>query len=451
VEAEMKQIQKTIKETSSDVPSLGASNRCELTVRFQLSHVSRSVKTAEDGTDHVEQSVELSVQPCSSAVSPLRDVSVSITADPSLLITPHTINFEEIGSTPPFPTPVVISCTDAHVPMTTGTRIIATYTMENGFPQIMEEELSLPFSLFCQRSSPSKSATHKITLETNKPAVNILSLFVDMSKTDDVGEDAPTNACGFRLLPGQEVTVLASKTSERYRIQSDHLEALAVIIDELVTRLSKYFAGRDTKLHVSFSGTLPLSDYFAYIDRHFKSLSEYRHCGEVLERQAQQFRAIQKRLLMRFKDKTPTSLSHLDTLLDGTYLQLMALGEKSSSLKSEMVLAANHLSTVTALVALLINLLVKMSSEEYKLLKGVLSVEVDQAGDQGWEERTDVAVTQILKTSLAKTAKDQSTTAHSLDKVEDTQRLKRHIALLCDKILKGGKLIQKKYESAAKN
>jgi hypothetical protein len=62
--------------------------------------------------------------------------------------------------------------------MTTGTRIIATYTMENGFPQIMEEELSLPFSLFCQRSSPSKSATHKITLETNKPAVNILSLFV---------------------------------------------------------------------------------------------------------------------------------------------------------------------------------------------------------------------------------------------------------------------------------
>jgi hypothetical protein len=44
-----------------------------------------------------------------------------------------------------------------------------------------------------------------------------------------------------------------------------------------------------------------------------------------------------------------------------------------------------------------------------------------------------------------------SATAHSLDKVEDTQRLKRHIALLCDKILKGGKLIQKKYESAAKN
>jgi Bardet-Biedl syndrome 9 protein len=100
-----------------------------------------------------------------------------------------------------------------------------------------------------------------------------------MSKTDDVGEDAPTNACGFRLLPGQEVTVLASKTSERYRIQSDHLEALAVIIDELVTRLSKYFAGRDTKLHVSFSGTLPLSDYFAYIDRHFKVFSTTTCCG----------------------------------------------------------------------------------------------------------------------------------------------------------------------------
>ena len=53
-----------------------------------------------------------------------------------------------------------------------------------------------------------------------------------------------------------------------------------------------------------------------------QSLCDYKNCGDVLEKQAQQFRAIQKRLLTRFKDKTPTSLSHLDTLLDGTYLQV---------------------------------------------------------------------------------------------------------------------------------
>ena len=42
----------------------------------------------------------------------------------------------------------------------------------------------------------------------------------------------------------------------------------------------------------------------------------------AVEQHAQQFRAIQKRLLTRFKDNTPSSLQHLDTLLDGTFLQV---------------------------------------------------------------------------------------------------------------------------------
>ena len=49
---------------------------------------------------------------------------------------------------------------------------------------------------------------------------------------------------------------------------------------------------------------------------------EYHQCCELLSRHSQQFRAIQKRLLSRFKDKTPSSLAHMDTLLDGTYLQV---------------------------------------------------------------------------------------------------------------------------------
>ena len=46
------------------------------------------------------------------------------------------------------------------------------------------------------------------------------------------------------------------------------------------------------------------------------------HCREWLRRHAEQFRAIQKRLLTRFKDKTPVGLANLDTLLDGTYMQV---------------------------------------------------------------------------------------------------------------------------------
>ena len=44
---------------------------------------------------------------------------------------------------------------------------------------------------------------------------------------------------------------------------------------------------------------------------------------ELLAQRAQQFRAIQRRLLTRFKDKTPAPLANLDTLLDGTYRQVL--------------------------------------------------------------------------------------------------------------------------------
>ena len=42
----------------------------------------------------------------------------------------------------------------------------------------------------------------------------------------------------------------------------------------------------------------------------------------LLDQRAKQFRAIQRRLLTRFKDKTPAPLANLDTLLDGTYRQV---------------------------------------------------------------------------------------------------------------------------------
>jgi len=43
---------------------------------------------------------------------------------------------------------------------------------------------------------------------------------------------------------------------------------------------------------------------------------------ELLEQRSAQFRAIQRRLLTRFKDKTPSPLAYLDTLLEGTFRQV---------------------------------------------------------------------------------------------------------------------------------
>jgi len=67
---------------------------------------------------------------------------------------------------------------------------------------------------------------------------------------------------------------------------------------------------------------MPLNDYFELIDSHFNVRLAMENYKDLLQQRAHQFRVIQKRLLTRFKDKTPSPLQHLDTLLEGTYKQV---------------------------------------------------------------------------------------------------------------------------------
>lgn len=61
---------------------------------------------------------------------------------------------------------------------------------------------------------------------------------------------------------------------------------------------------------------------------------------------------------------------------------------------------------------------------------------------QGWEESVDAAVSHLLRTCLSRSPKDQATTLTTtqLSMPKDTSRLKKHIALLCDRLGKGGRL-----------
>jgi hypothetical protein len=52
------------------------------------------------------------------------------------------------------------------------------------------------------------------------------------------------------------------------------------------------------------------------IDAHFEQRLYINSRRKELESRAHQFRVVEKRLLIRFKDTTPAPLQHLDTLLE---------------------------------------------------------------------------------------------------------------------------------------
>lgn len=77
---------------------------------------------------------------------------------------------------------------------------------------------------------------------------------------------------------------------------------------------------------VTCADNLPLDEFFAVIEIHFQTRLVLNNLVSQLNDAAHQFRMIQKRLLVRYKDRNPTPLAGIDTMMRETYDSIMKLG-----------------------------------------------------------------------------------------------------------------------------
>nr|XP_061789353.1 protein PTHB1-like [Nerophis lumbriciformis] len=312
-----------------------------------------------------------------------------------------------------------------------------------GVPHVHQSQFKLPLALVCTSSSPSKSSVFKITVDTNQPPVDLATIFPEFAAQS---EDNEGNGLALRFLPGGVVTVLASKTSQRYRIQSDAFEDMWLVTNELVHRVDHHFSALGVDdFKKSFSGPPPLKDYFLSIDHHFQLRVSAQKYQDLLSERAAQFRAIQRRLLTRFKDKTPAPLQNLDTLLDATYTQVMSLAEAAEENACQLEEAFVRLRSSTQLLVLLLSLWQGLTPEQSNILEASMLPLLQDTPQLGWEECCDAAVSHLLRTCLSRSPKEQATTLAQaggavLTLPQDTTRLKKHITLLCERLAKGGRL-----------
>ncbi|XP_030364969.1 protein PTHB1 isoform X1 [Strigops habroptila] len=314
-----------------------------------------------------------------------------------------------------------------------------TELFPEGILKAAQCNFSLPLRLICFPAQPSKAANHKITIDTNKPPISFLTIFPDFV---DPSEDDQANVLGFQFLTGSKATLLASKTSQRYRIQSDQLEDLWLITKELRLRLEEHFKKQNCKdFACTFSGSIPLQEYFELIDRHFELRLNEEKLQELLSQRAAQFRAIERRLLTRFKDKTPAPLQHLDTLLEGTFREVIALADAAGENQANLFQAFTKLKSATHLVIMLISLWQKLSTDQVAILEATFLPLAEDTKEMGWEETVDAAISYLLRTCLSKSSKEQALSLSSqLCMPKDTSRLKKNITLFCDRLAKGGRL-----------
>ncbi len=135
------------------------------------------------------------------------------------------------------------------------------------------------------------------------------------------------------------------------------------------------------------------------------------------------------------------SLDHLDVLLAGTFDKIRDASDRVDECRAALGVAARSLALITGLTVLLMRHRFSLDDANYETLQSALSTHIDDCdgGEPGWEERTDAAVMQLLRTTLAKTSKQDNSAAASAELTlpKNLKKFTKHITILCDRLGKG--------------
>ncbi|KAL6763407.1 PTHB1 N-terminus-domain-containing protein [Haematococcus lacustris] len=394
------------------------------------------------------------------SASSLDSVTVTVKAPTPVSIMQDTFNLRNVKSDPNDPSIVPITFQAASatcLPASATALIVASFAAGNGEPRAQMLEVALPLCLFVTAVPAAKNAAYKITVSVNRAPPLLGALFKDMLAlaSPGVAQASASGAAGANVLTfqyptGMTATILVSKNAARFRLQSDALEALWLVLSELVRRLREYYQAVEASpgteavegpLVVTADEPLPLEDVMEVIDAHFAARQRVRELRRQLEERAVALRSIQKRLLMRFKDKAPAPLNQLDYLMEETYSGLMELGGLLDTAQGQVKQQAGKLSAAVQLLLLLASFKFGLQAGELAVLRSALAPEVSDGEDVGWEEATEASLTQLLRSCLARNAKEAAVPLPALAPAKDTSKLKKHLALVLERLSRGQRMV----------
>ncbi|QDZ24109.1 PTHB1-like protein [Chloropicon primus] len=384
-----------------------------------------------------------------SGISDITDVSISVDVPEPIVAEAEPSHISCIkGGSSGRQTPIVIQLKlfpGTHcLPSDRTLNVSASYQTPSGEPRISHCEVQLPLCLFGTLVSPVKNATYKLTLDTNKDAPQLVNVFEDIfaSCQDNYFEmNSNVNVMSFKYFSGEIVTTIVSKNAGRYRIQSDCNGAMWLILQELKERLAAYYAAADQEggegLQISLSDNVPLEILFECIDKHFNSVEYVNKLHSDLELHGRRFRAVQKRFLVRFKDRRPEPLSHLEALLDDTYDNIIDCCVRIDETTADMMDRARDIVHNCHLFLSLLQCQFNLTEKQIHFLKKFLNPQVEHSqGGFIWEEYTEAALSYLLKAHLSKSQKD-TISFGGVSKMTSTAKLKKLISTMVERFSRG--------------
>eukprot|EP00928_Gymnodinium_smaydae_P046965 TRINITY_DN31310_c0_g1_i1.p1 TRINITY_DN31310_c0_g1~~TRINITY_DN31310_c0_g1_i1.p1 ORF type:complete len:879 (-),score=130.30 TRINITY_DN31310_c0_g1_i1:247-2883(-) len=385
---------------------------------------------------------------------PVENVTVTLKAPSCFILSVSSVHLDSLQ--PGAPQIITVVFRILNNVLCSGLDVLAcvSYFSGNNEPRTTVCDFRLPLALAAKLIQPVKSASFKIQLDCSRPPPMLQVLFEHMLRQPHVPAafaQSVSNLLTVQYVSGTEATVSVSKSNSRCIVQASEFASLLVLTQDLCRRLREHFEEEDAAIVASggavdepfrifYQDSLPLHDYFALMDDHFALRKHLEELRSDLGDRTQQYRVIQKRLLVRFKDRSPAPLNHLDGLLALTFEQVVQLTEAIDDVERALRTVSCHLSAATELVLVLIRHRFELDDENFRILRLHLSPEVSDTIEQGWEEQVDVSLTHLLRTSLARNAKDRSALPPPMKVPTDTLKLKKRITNVVDRLANGGRI-----------
>lgn len=322
-----------------------------------------------------------------------QNVKVAVNCEAPLVAVPDNVSFSSIGSVA-YEQEICFYMKTRHVPSSLDVSVCASYCyVANGTPRVAETKFTLPLKLVMKSgqqnpldtksADPKAQASNlkKITIESSKPCVNLTEIFPEFASSY-IPANGNILAAQYFGHANINVLIQGSKSgSNRYRLQSETFDSLWIIAKEFVTRLNSYYSKQSQTVELSYQENLPTDEFRKVIDRHLELRQKLEQYKELLEQCCVQFRAIQKRMLIKFKDKSPTSLDNMDALLEATYRQIVSLSDTYLENQKELSLVTNALNCISSLYVLLISMAFRFSKEGLEMLEAAMTSHVGDTAE----------------------------------------------------------------------
>ncbi|XP_058826875.1 protein PTHB1 [Topomyia yanbarensis] len=314
-------------------------------------------------------------------------MQICITTDSALKCSKKTFMFRDVQTETIQTLDTLIYPYEPAVPVCTSAQVSCSYTNKQGITRILQKSIRLPLEMFVRTTPASKEALHKITLALHGRNENLGNLFPEF-----ISEGSPHVLGLLSLVTGSKVTIVAAKNTNRFRVQSEDLLAIPLIISELVERISLRNGANnpDDKNRVLISSNPPMEGLLEEIDRHYQLRQKYKELEKDLEIRTDQMRLFERRFVVKLQERSLRALDGILMLLKQNHADI---SKTCSALKITQSIRFSQIH-LSALLRLIETGFVysDISSKYLDTIKSICAAPVFDSSELDWEEMMQTVI-----------------------------------------------------------